>query len=374
MKLLFVLHSLANMAGIERVMSDKINFMAQQGHEVLLVTYEQGKHALSYPLDTSVKHQNIECPFFTIYRYGHPRRLLKMWLMKKNFKRQLSQIVKEWKPNAVIIPSNAGDYMSEIMSLPQTKIIVEAHCSLPAFLKGERWQDRIKNFLLFCTIKRCDLLIALTHDDQLCWQRYMPHVAAVPNPLPFYHDDIDSSLQQPGRILAIGRYHAQKRFDRLVEAFSMIASKYPDWHVDIFGKGEMGEQEKLQQLIDNKGMTARILLHKPTRDVISEYLHSQFLVLSSDYEGFGLVIIEAMACGIPVVSTNCPYGPSEIIEDEVTGLLCKMDVKDLAAKMEWMITHESKCKEMGIKAHQVASKYKRESVMKEWEYVYMSVL
>ena len=102
-------------------------------------------------------------------------------------------------------------------------------------------------------------------------------------------------------------------------------------------------------------------------------MESDFLVLSSDSEGFSLVLIEAMSCGVPVVSVACPFGPSEIVENGVTGLLTKMDVSDLAEKMEWMIDHEKERLEMGKKARIAAKKYQKETVMKEWERVYLSV-
>ena len=97
-------------------------------------------------------------------------------------------------------------------------------------------------------------------------------------------------------------------------------------------------------------------------------------MLSSDFEGFGLVISEAMSCGIPVVSTDCPFGPSEIIEDGKTGLLAKMDVNDLSEKMEWMITHEEERKSMGIQAYEAAARYKKDVIVPEWEKAYKSVI
>jgi len=96
-------------------------------------------------------------------------------------------------------------------------------------------------------------------------------------------------------------------------------------------------------------------------------------VLCSDYEGLPLVLIEAMACGIPVVSTDCPYGPREIIDDGVTGLLSAMDAQALADKMEWMMSHEAEREEMGARAHQAAARYKKDVVMVEWEKAYLSL-
>ena len=81
-----------------------------------------------------------------------------------------------------------------------------------------------------------------------------------------------------------------------------------------------------------------------------------------------------MACGLPVLSTNCPYGPGEIIENGVTGLLCELTVDDLANKMEWMITHHAERLKIGERGYQAAAKYKKEKIMKEWEAAYRSVL
>ena len=166
--------------------------------------------------------------------------------------------------------------------------------------------------------------------------------------------------------------NTQKRFDRLIDAFAAISSKYPNWHVDIFGEGNL--RNTLEQQIERLGLKDKILIHQPSSNIYDEYLCSELYVMSSDYEGFGLVLVEAMACGVPVISTDCPFGPSEIIEDGVTGLLTKMDVDDLANKIEWMITHPEKLKSMGVKAHESAAKYQLENVMPKWEAVYKSVL
>ncbi|HRM91835.1 MAG TPA: glycosyltransferase, partial [Thomasclavelia ramosa] len=110
-----------------------------------------------------------------------------------------------------------------------------------------------------------------------------------------------------------------------------------------------------------------IFIKEPTRYIYKEYMNSEFLVLSSRAEGFGLVLAEAMSCGRPCVSFNCPCGPDEIITDGVDGLLAKNgDVDDLAEKMEWMITHDKERKEMGIRARESAKRYDKEKIMTQW--------
>ena len=154
----------------------------------------------------------------------------------------------------------------------------------------------------------------------------------------------------------------------MIDAFALIANHYHEWHVDIIGEGEL--RHVLEKKILEKHLLGRVNVCEYTSDVMSEYLKSQFFVLSSDYEGFGLVIVEAMACGLPVISTDCPHGPSEILENGVTGWLVGLDARDLADRMEWMITHQEERRKMGLKAHEAASVYRKEVIMKKWESAY----
>jgi glycosyltransferase involved in cell wall biosynthesis len=215
-------------------------------------------------------------------------------------------------------------------------------------------------------------VITLNKHDSDFWSNYCKSVIVVPNPLS--HFPRNSVIEkEPGKIICPARLHRVKRLDRLVEAFALIVNQFPSkWHIDIYGDGE--EKEKLINLIEERHLQGRVVIHTPVDDIYSEMKRSQFAVLSSDYESFSLAIIEAMACGTPVVSTDCPYGPGEIIDNGVTGLLAKMEAKDLATKMGWMISHEKNCAEMGERAKMEVTKYKPEYVMKEWEKAYLSVL
>lgn len=369
MKALFFLHSLANFAGIERVMCDKMNYMAQQGHDVTLVTYEQGKHPYSFPLNNPIHCINIEnCRFFTLYRYHHPIRLWKMMKMKRLFKQKFHRLVVDVRPDVIITVSNAGDFMNEVMTAPYGRKIVEAHGAYPAIMASNTILGRCKNYLYRQAIRKTDMMITLTNSDKYYWDKIVKKVLVVPNPITFYCDTVNGIERKKGRILCVARLEPQKRIDRLIIAFNLIATKFPEWYVDVFGAGV--EQDNFRNMINSLGLPNRIHLNQPTTDIKKEYQTSQMLVLSSDYEGFPLVLLEAMACGLPCVSTRCPFGPSEIIEDGYTGLLCDLNSNDLAAKMEWMITHETERKQMGIKAHDAAAKYRKDVVMKMWEKAY----
>ena len=373
MKILFIVNSLASRNGTERTISDKVNALAEMGHFVTLLTYEQGQHPYSFPLNNSVHCVDVGCRYFTIYRYPLFRRLYESWSMKRRFKKALYKIVKKDRPDVISTPTYTAEYMSAIMSVRIfTRVVVESHTAFTHDMIGGSLFERMEKRHLLHIIKKCNLLIALTNSDAFYWKQYVNNVVSVANPVTLFPDSISLEKAKGGRILAVGRLHPQKRFDRLIDAFSLIAKKYPFWYVDIYGDGD--DHMKLQKQIECLGLSGQIHIKGNSSDIYSEYMQSQFLVLSSDYEGFGLVILEAMASGIPVVSTDCPFGPAEIIEDGVTGLLCKMDVNDLASKMDWIIVHDKERKDMGVKARHAAERYKKENIMKEWERAYLSVI
>ena len=361
---------MANAHGVERTLTDKINYMAEHGHQVTLVTYEQGQHPYVFELSSMVSCVDLDCRYFTLYRHSFPKRLVKQWAMKRHFRQALSQLVSERQPEVLVTTAYERVYMKAIVSLRrQVRIIVESHTAFTHDFMGGSLLRRIRNYLFLNTLKKCDLLIALTAGDAACWKQHMDYVVSVPNAVSVYSENISLQNRVPGRIIAVGRFHPQKRFDRLIDAFALIADRYPQWHVCIFGEGP--DKDALQLQIDTLSMQKRIRLMPSTKGIMTEYLKSEMFVLSSDYEGFGLVLVEAMACGVPPVSTDCPFGPSEIIEDGVSGLLCKMEVQDLADKMEWMIMHDQERHEIAKQAHLSVARYRKDVILRDWESVYM---
>lgn len=377
MKLLYFIPLLSTKGGQERTLIDKANWLAENSHEVLFVTYANDG-PVAYSLHDKVKHIDIACPYFQIYKSPFFYRIHDALKLKRSFRFKMEEILVDFRPDviSVAIPLTEfflDDLMKVVGRIP---VIVESHLAYGYEAMARGFIEKILDFFYSPqrAICKSNLLVALTEGDAKIWRRHHHRVCVIPNPLTHYHESPSHAEKTDDRIICVGRISPQKRFDRVINAFALIASKYPSWHIDIFGGGQEQGSFELNQQIRAKSLEGRVCVYPPVDDIYAEYQRSQFLVMSSDFEGFGLVIVEAMACGVPVVATDCPFGPSEIIDDGKTGLLAKMDVKDLAEKIEWMITHEEERKSMGVQAYEAAAKYKKELIIPEWEKAYMSVI
>ncbi|MGW1889219.1 glycosyltransferase family 4 protein [Streptomyces sp. NPDC002004] len=203
-----------------------------------------------------------------------------------------------------------------------------------------------------------DALITMTEADAAVYRRKMRlpgvPVMSVPNIVPA--PDCAPSDQTAKVIAAAGRLARGKRFDLLLEAFSAVAAKEPEWQLRIYGGG--GEQERLQSLIEGLGLTDRAALMGPHSPIEPEFAKSSLVVSASDAESFGMTLVEAMRVGVPVISTNCPLGPAEIIRDGVDGRLVPVgDARALAEAMVDLIENESYRREMGRTAMESARRY-----------------
>lgn len=152
-----------------------------------------------------------------------------------------------------------------------------------------------------CHLKRLDKLVVLTDSSLNEWPE-LNNVVKISDPLPFKMEDIKNNYLNK-RVISIGRYSYEKGNDLLLQVWKIVEGKIPGWSLDIFGNGTRGPyHSQMQQLgIDS----TRCHLYGSTIDVENEYFSSSIFVLPSRFEGFGLVLIEAMACGVPVIAFDC---------------------------------------------------------------------
>lgn len=196
--------------------------------------------------------------------------------------------------------------------------------------------------------RRLDVLTTVTEADAAAYRRKMRlpgvRVEALPNSVP--DPALPAADGTAKVIVAAGRLVPVKRYDLLIEAFATVAAAHPDWQLRIYGKGE--EHTRLRRLIERLGLSDNALLMGAAAPMEAEWVKGSIGATAANFEPFGMTIVEAMRCGLPVVSTDCPYGPAEIIEDGADGRLVPVGDRDaLAAALLDLVRDDDLRRRMG---------------------------
>ncbi|MET7935645.1 glycosyltransferase family 4 protein [Streptomyces sp. NPDC005322] len=220
-----------------------------------------------------------------------------------------------------------------------------------------------------------DAIVTTTEADAAVYRAKMPlpgvRTLAIPNSVPA--PDVEPSEGIAPVIAAAGRLVRGKRFDLLIDAFSEIAPKHPDWVLRIYGGG--AEKERLQERIDRLGLSGSAQLMGSCSAIEEEFAKASVVAVASDAESFGMTIVEAMRCGVPVVSTDCPLGPREIIQDGVTGRLVPTgDKQALAGALQDLIDDEPGRRAMGAAALESARTYDPAPIAERYERLFEELM
>jgi glycosyltransferase involved in cell wall biosynthesis len=213
-----------------------------------------------------------------------------------------------------------------------------------------------------------DALTTVTQADAAAYRRKMVlpgvRVEALPNSVP---DPVLPLADGRSKVVvAAGRLVPVKRYDLLVEAFAAVAAERPDWQLRIYGKGE--EHDRLRRLIDGLGLHGNVFLMGAAAPMEAEWVKGSIGAAASSFEPFGMTIVEAMRCGLPVVSTDCPYGPGEIIQDGVDGRLVPVgDREALAAALLELVRDDDRRRRMGRAAARNAERFAPAPVVNQAE-------
>ena len=377
MKLVYIFSSFAAKGGTERIFCDKMNWLAEvAGYEIVFVTYEQGNHPFAYPLSNKIRHVDLNTRFFTTGTMPLLKRIRFKFTMPRLFKHRLRKLLDEIQPDVVVSTTYALPLFREILSLPYRHVVESHVCYYQLLLQKKfthiSWLDRKIARHLLEMLKRCEKVVVLTHKDAACWKGY-DNIEVIHNVVTNYPEKITDVADRPKRIIAVGRLHAQKGFDLLIQSWQLIAARHPDWQLVVYGHG--GDLQKLQQQLEKAGLTSSMTFAGATDNIYKEYQDSAFYVMSSRYEGWGLVLVEAMSCGLPCVSFDCPYGPSDIIRDGEDGLLVENgNIQQLAEKMELLINNKELRERLGVRARLNAARFTSDNIMPQWTKLFETIV
>lgn len=320
MKLLYVENTLAIHGGIERVLTDKLNWLVEYGGcEVCLLVADQGNHPIVFPLNPKVECHDLGIMFHRVYRYSGWKHYRLFFKLQQQFRQRMAAWIQSFSPDVIICTRQ--EYLPSVIKVKRTiPVVYESHNSFLAY-KFEKLSllQKIQTQWYFRAVKKVQMVVALTQGDASEWKKLNPHVQVIPNVVHLNNTGRYSDCCTKSAIF-VGRYTYQKDIPSLLRIWSLVSQRHPDWQLHIFG-GYGSEKEMLQSQI--RGMDINIVVHEPTSTIFEEYLRSSMLLMTSRYEPFGLVLPEAMSCGLPVVAFDCPYGPAEIVTDGVDGFLVR---------------------------------------------------
>ena len=377
MKLIYCTHSLCNPGGMERVLVNKVTYLVEKLHwDVSIVTTDQKGRPPFYALPEGVRMTDLGINYSDDNPKGAMAKILGYLRRRRRHRRLLSELLKREKADIVV-----SLYPSESSFIPNIKDgsrkVLELHyCKFFRLQYGrsgllgriDRWRTRQDERI----VSRFDKFIVLTKEDKGYWGN-LPNIEVIPNAAKFIGNTYSDVLKH--RVIAVGRMDYQKGFDRLICAWELIQQheQFKNWHLDIFGQGEW--KGMLQQMIDERGLGASVALNAPTKSIGREYADSAMLVMSSNYEGFPMVMIEAMASGLPVVSFDFKCGPKDIIDNNVNGILVHNgDIKGLADAMMRLMGDEELRRSMSVQARRVVDTYSEETVMTRWVELFESLV
>lgn len=365
MKVVYVFRSLAMWGGIERILVDKMNCLVEMyGAEVCLLTADQGSHAIPYTLARGVHVEDLGIRFHQQYQYGGFRRLWKGRQLRRLFERRLSARLAEIQPDVIVAVATAyADSVAKVKR--RVPMIVESHSICLRTLHSDRFLHQYYDFRLKHALRRAQCIVALTEGDAREWRRIYgeQRVRVIPNMVHLNTTGRQSTLQQR-RVIFAGRLDYQKRAMSLLHIWQRVYPQHPDWALDIYGEGE--EQQAVEQRARQLGMNIRV--NQPTGHIFDRYCDSSILVSTSLFEPFGLVIPEAMSCGLPVVAYDCPYGPSALITDGEDGFLVPMDDEQaFAARLDELMGSEPLRRRMGQAAILKSHRFAPPHVMPAWK-------
>lgn len=369
MRIVYCTDSIWCLGGIQNVTIAKANALAQiEGNSVWIVVADN-KFPPLFPL------QNVQLVDLDVNYYEDDWKgwfyVLKGIVLKRCIhKRRLQKTLNAIKPDIVISTGT-----SEKNFLPMLKI-----CSHPRFVReihftsnyrvlySQNVWEKLMGYVGFWydfrwKIKKYDQIVLLTEEDRERYWKGNQKVVVIPNPVISEYSRV--SFLDETTVVAAGRFVPVKNFEALIRIWSAVVVKHPDWKLKIYGDG--CQEAVLKQLIKSLNLEGMVFLMGRTSAVLEKMADASMFVLTSTVEGFGLVLIEAMSVGLPVVSYACPCGPSDIIADGENGYLIPVgDERMFVERVCSLIEDKEKRVSMGRKGKEMSKQYSVDKIRDMW--------
>jgi GalNAc-alpha-(1->4)-GalNAc-alpha-(1->3)-diNAcBac-PP-undecaprenol alpha-1,4-N-acetyl-D-galactosaminyltransferase len=362
MRLTLVIYSITS-GGAERVMSNMANYWAGKGWDITLLTFTECTSTF-YKLDSRIAHIPLDIGI------NSPNAIMAVWNNLKGIR----------KLRSALVDSKADAIISFLDKTNVVTIISSRGLNIPLIIsdRNQRGKSHSHIWQRLCnwTYPFANRVILQTERAKNEYSSKIQQlISVIPNPvlLPEHDKIIIPKTIGERSIIAVGRLERQKGFDLLLNAFAKIKDKHPGWKLTILGEGSL--RSEIESLCNQLELTERVYLPGQVKNPYAYLAAADLFVMSSRHEGFPNALCEAMACGLPVISTDCPYGPREIIRDGIDGILvANEDVPALGSAMDYLMSCELEQKNLGIKAQEIIVRFGLDKIMEAWEKNLMEVI
>lgn len=368
MRILFTTDQVYLHGGIEKVMATKANYFSDVlGHDVSILTTEQKGNSSCYTLSTSIEIVDLGINYHREKSYFHPSNIRKV---VQHFS-QWRKAIRNLNPDVIIVCNYAFDFYWVPFLSEKRTTIKEYHSS--RYYSFEQYKKA--GFLQKLKYKINDAVessysaIALLNPDEKRFYRSQ-NTVVIPNPIQENHFKAELKTT---KVIAAGRIAPIKGFENLIEVWSLVVKKHPDWTIDIYGQGDENYIAQLQQKINEYRLENHVFFKAATNDLQKTMLDYSLYLMTSHSECFPMVLLESMSVGLPIISFNCPTGPRNILTNNEDGLLAEnQNVIDLADKVCQLIENESRRKQMGDQSKENIKRFYVQNVMNNWEKLFTS--
>ena len=376
LKIVYVAPALYMAGGVERVLTLKANYFADCfGYDITIILTEGQGKTLFYPLSDKIKVINLNIGFEELWTCSFAKKIFVYLKKQRQFKKALTKELMSIRPDFTIsLLRREINFINDICD--GSRKIGEMHINRSNYRNFEANDSNfVKSIFakfwmrsLVSKLRKLDSFVVLTEEDKSAWPE-LRNIYVIPDPLSFIPTQYSSLTEK--RIIAVGRYAYQKGFDLLLQAWAKIEKQFPDWDIAIFGDGNC---EPYKQQLEELGVDpSRCHLNGPTTDIQKEYVNSSVFAFSSRFEGFGMVLVEAMACGLPVVSFACPCGPKDIIKDGEDGLLVENgNVEAFAGSLSQLMQNPSLCQSMATAGKTNVQRFYMNHIAMRWKNLFES--
>lgn len=376
-KIVYCTPSLYIPGGVERVLTTKANYFAEVlGYDIYIILTDGKDKTPYYTLSPQIHLINLDINFEELWHLSFIQKTVAYLSKQRIYQKRLKKTLLDIKPDITV--SLLRREINFITSIKDgSKKLGELHVNKDNYRNFENdntnWAKELfaKWWMNNLTKKlnKLDSFVVLTQEDKEKWTN-IDNLIVIPNPLSYFPDK-QSTLTEK-QVIAVGRYVYQKGFDLLLEVWSLVVQQHPDWKLKIYGGGNRESYIKQAQEL---GIEKHCMLEPATSDITGKYCESSIFVLSSRFEGFGLVLVEAMSCGLPCVSFACPCGPKDIISENKDGFLVENgNIKVMASRLCQLIENEKLRKQMGEQALFKSRKFNINEIGKKWQTTFDEIL